>query len=119
MAYYGYNLNVKKMENVMTKLLLLAFMGAALMSMMTSAKAEEKAEGKRTVVIAVTGMTWGSCAKRVKKALTALQGVESVEIQIKEKLATVVVTKDGPKDEELIGALKKARYGGTIRKSES
>ena len=57
MAYYGYNLNVKKMENVMTKLLLLAFMGAALMSMMTSAKAEEKAEGKRTVVIAVTGMT--------------------------------------------------------------
>ena len=55
----------------------------------------------------------------MKKALTALQGVESVEIQIKEKLATVVVTKEGPKDEELIAALKKARYGGTIRKSES
>lgn len=41
--------------------------------------------------IRIEGMHCGNCTGRVEKALTALPGVESVEVSLEGKSATVVV----------------------------
>jgi len=55
----------------------------------------------------------------VTKALKALPGVESVKVDFKKKTATVVVkVKEGASDEDMIKALKKAKFGGSVAKEE-
>ena len=40
-------------------------------------------------VLNVVGMTCGSCAKRVDRALRAVPGVEEVEVRLRDKQAVV------------------------------
>jgi copper chaperone CopZ len=64
--------------------------------------------------ITVDGMTCAGCAKTVTKALTAVEGVESVVIDLKAKTATVTPKADKkPSPKDLWEAVEKAEYKPT------
>lgn len=79
-------------------------------------KAADKAAkpDAKAVVLTVDGMTCAGCAKTVTKALAAVEGVESVAVDMKAKTATVT-PKAGksPSAKALWEAVEKAEYKPT------
>jgi copper chaperone len=78
-------------------------------------KTEQPAKSEaKTTKLTVDGMTCAGCAKSVTKALTAVEGVESVVIDLKAKTATVT-PKAGkaPSQKALWEAVEKAEYKPT------
>ena len=79
------------------------------------AKAEKPAKADpKAVTLSVDGMTCAGCAKTVTKALSAVEGVESVAVDLKAK--TVTVTPKAGKSasgKELWEAVEKADYKPT------
>ena len=63
-----------------------------------------------TEVFAIEGMTCEVCASRVTSALKALPGVESVEVSLKDKKATVVGDSAPVPAEAVENAVSKAGY---------
>lgn len=79
------------------------------------AKVEKPAKADpKAVTLSVDGMTCAGCAKTVTKALSAVEGVESVAVDLKAKTATVT-PKAGksPSAKELWEAVEKADYKPT------
>lgn len=79
------------------------------------AKAEKPAKADpKAITVSVDGMTCAGCAKTVTKAISAVEGVESVVIDLKAKTATVM-PKAGksPSAKELWEAVEKAEYKPT------
>jgi copper chaperone len=79
------------------------------------AKAEKPAKADlKAVTLSVDGMTCAGCAKSVTKALSAVEGVESVAVDVKAKIA-VVTPKAGksPSAKDLWEAVEKAEYTPT------
>lgn len=79
------------------------------------AKAEKPAKADpKAVTLSVDGMTCAGCAKTVTKALSAVEGVESVAVDLKAKTATVT-PKAGksPSAKDLWEAVEKADYKPT------
>ncbi len=79
------------------------------------AKAEKPAKADpKAVTVSVDGMTCAGCAKSVTKALAAVEGVESVVLDLKAKTA-VVTPKAGksPSAKDLWEAVEKADYKPT------
>ena len=79
------------------------------------AKAEKPAKADpKAVTVSVDGMTCAGCAKSVTKALSAVEGVESVVLDLKAKTA-VVTPKAGksPSAKDLWEAVEKADYKPT------
>lgn len=94
------------------------FLYASSLALVKEKKEERKFEA-RTVMLNVTGMTCGGCPSSVKKALKALPGVEDVKVNFKNKTAIVTVKKKGgTSDDDLIKALKKAGFGGSVIKEK-
>jgi mercuric ion binding protein len=62
-----------------------------------------------TVTLAISGMTWGSCASTVQSALEAVKGVKEVNVSLENKEAVVKYDADVVKVEDLIKAVKNAR----------
>lgn len=64
-----------------------------------------------TVVLAVSKMTCGSCVKHVTKTLTAIDGVQNVDVSLEKGTATVTCDKAKKVDESmLVAAMVKAGY---------
>ncbi len=63
------------------------------------------------VELAVSGMTCGSCATRVQKALSRHQGVEDASVNFATKRATVQLDPDRVEIKDLVAAVAKAGYG--------
>lgn len=62
-----------------------------------------------TTTITADGIVCGGCANAVKRALSAVPGVQGVEVAVPEKRVTV--THDGRVDRSVIeGTLKKAGF---------
>lgn len=78
-------------------------------------KAEQPAKlDPKATQITVDGMTCAGCAKTVTKALTGVEGVESVVIDLKAKTATVTPKADKkPSPKDLWEAIEKAEYKPT------
>jgi copper chaperone len=78
-------------------------------------KAEQPAKlDPKATQISVDGMTCAGCAKTVTKALTAVEGVESVVIDLKATTATVTPKADKkPSPKDLWDAVEKADYKPT------
>lgn len=68
---------------------------------------------ERETVLNVVGMTCGSCAKRVDRALRGVAGVDEVEVRMREKQAVVRHPEGAVSGEALITALREAGYDGT------
>lgn len=68
-----------------------------------------KGETKMKKVIVIEGMACIHCANRVKDALIRMNGVESAEINLEDKTATVVLTEELP-DEEFKTVIEKSGY---------
>lgn len=60
--------------------------------------------------IAVKGMTCGSCAVAVKKALTQTKGVKSAEVSLEKNSATVVYDDTQVNEEQLREAINKTGF---------
>ena len=62
-------------------------------------KAEKKEVEKKEVVekakascnIFIKAMTWGGCRKKVKRALSKIEGIESYKIDAKTKIVSIVI----------------------------
>jgi copper chaperone len=79
------------------------------------AKAEKPSKADpKAITVGVDGMTCAGCAKTVTKAISAVEGVESVVIDLKAKTA-IVTPKAGklPSAKDLWEAVEKAEYKPT------
>ena len=65
--------------------------------------------GVKTVVAVVDGMMCNHCAGKVKDALTAIKGVYSVDVNLKEKTVTIVLEQTVT-DDLLFNAIERAGY---------
>ncbi len=65
-----------------------------------------------TTTVHVTGMTCGHCVAAVTQELTALDGVQEVQVElVTDGASTVTVTSDGPlADDALRAAIDEAGY---------
>lgn len=61
-------------------------------------------------VLEIGGMTCGHCRERVEKALAALPGVRSVEVDLEGERARVRRTGDEPDERVLVQAVHDAGY---------
>ncbi|HEY4668988.1 MAG TPA: heavy metal translocating P-type ATPase, partial [Tepidiformaceae bacterium] len=62
-----------------------------------------------SVTLDITGMTCASCVRRVERALSKVEGVETASVNFAAETARVTLAKDLPV-ETLIGAVEKAGY---------
>ncbi len=60
--------------------------------------------------LSITGMTCGHCKKAVEEALTTVQGVESVEVDLTQASASIVGNADLA---TLIAAVEEEGYGAS------
>ncbi len=67
-----------------------------------------------SIELAVEGMTCGSCANAVRKALTRLPGVGHVGVDLAQGRATVVFSGEGNHLQEMLDALTEAGYKGKL-----
>lgn len=63
-----------------------------------------------TVQIPVSGMTCGSCAVAVKKALTSVAGVKKVDVSVEQNRATVVYEDSQANEKQLRDAINKTGF---------
>ena len=63
-----------------------------------------------TTEIAVSGMTCGSCAVAVKKALTAVEGVKKADVSAEQNRATVVYEDSRVTEKQLREAINKTGF---------
>ena len=66
------------------------------------------------VTIGVYGMTCGHCQKRVADAISSLEGVESVEVDLESESATVSFDPQKISLDDIKGAIQKAGYSTEI-----
>jgi Cu+-exporting ATPase len=73
--------------------------------------APDPVETAETIELHVTGMTCQGCARTVEKALTALGGVLTADVDLERGVATVAVNPEEVKAADLERAVTGARYG--------
>jgi len=64
--------------------------------------------------LSVEGMTCGSCANAVRKALTRVSGVGHVDVDLARGRATVASLDDGSHLQDMLDALTEAGYKGKL-----
>ncbi len=69
----------------------------------------------RTVTLDVSGMTCVTCPITVKKSLSRVDGVESVDVSFKDKQATVTFDDAKTTTEALTRATADAGFSSTVR----
>lgn len=63
------------------------------------------------IMLDVTGMTCKMCPKAVKKSISRVDGVEAVDVSLKDKKARVKYDADKTDVKEIIKAVEKVGYG--------
>jgi copper chaperone CopZ len=63
-----------------------------------------------TTQIPVSGMTCGSCAVAVRKALTSLEGVKKADVNVEQNKATVVYEDSQVTEKQLREAINKTGF---------
>ncbi len=64
-------------------------------------------------VLKIEGMMCEGCVKTVRESLEGLQGIESVDVNLKKGTATVV--HNGVSDETLVGAVVDAGFRASVK----
>lgn len=64
-------------------------------------------------VLKIEGMMCEGCVKTVRESLEELQGIESVDVNLKKGTATVV--HNGVSDETLVGAVVDAGFRASVK----
>lgn len=89
---------------------------AASMPLYPLAFGDEK-KGLMEVEISVQGMTCGGCAAKIKNAVKAVEGVVSVEVELKEEEVEVHAQK-GVDPQKLVAAVESAGYKAQLKEVE-
>jgi len=66
------------------------------------------------LVLSVSGMSCGHCVGRVEAALTNVAGVESVEVDLPSKSASVTFGDTRPSETDMVNALSRLGYTATM-----
>ncbi len=66
--------------------------------------------GEATATVKVKGMTCGSCAVTVKKALTSIRGVKRAHVSLEKGLATALYDDTQVNEEQLRAAINKTGF---------
>ena len=77
-----------------------------------------EAVSQHKVVMSIEGMTCKLCTVAVKKSLSKVEGVHTVEVSLKEKKAWLTID-ESVTDETLVKAVQKAGYKGKVIKRET
>ena len=78
---------------------------------------EGEKKGLMEVEISVQGMTCGGCAAKIKNAVKAIEGVVSVEVELKEEEVEVHAQK-GVDPQKLVAAVESAGYKAQLKEVE-
>lgn len=70
-----------------------------------------------TRIINIEGMTCGGCVKSVHSAVTPLEGVQSVDVNLEDNLATVTFDAANVTAEEIAQAIEDAGFDATVANS--
>ena len=65
---------------------------------------------RRETTLTVDKMTCGACARHVRSALNALDGIESIDVDVQRAKVRVTHDADVAAPEELVAALENAGY---------
>ncbi len=87
----------------MKKIMLLVFLSLFLVA------------SEKTIVIEVKGMTCPLCTTAVKKSLKKIKGVKKAKVKLNTKKATVLYDDKIVTKKELLNAIKRVGYKGTIK----
>ena len=68
---------------------------------------------RQTVTLSVTGMTCAACPTTIKKAMNKVEGVDNIEVNLKEKKALVTFDDARTNVNALLEATKNAGYPST------
>ncbi len=68
----------------------------------------------KTVTLSVPGMTCAACPITVKKALTKVEGVENIKVDLEEKKALVTFDDAKTNVQALLEATKNAGYSSVV-----
>ena len=77
----------------------------------------DEKNGLMEVEISVQGMTCGGCAAKIKNAVKAVEGVVSVEVELKEEEVEVHAQK-GVDPQKLVAAVESAGYKAQLKEVE-
>ena len=73
----------------------------------------------QTVRLSVQGMTCATCAQRIEKALSRVEGVASAQVNLASEVATVAFTPGVAEIPSLIGAVERAGYEASRAPSDT
>ncbi len=83
-----------------------------------SAFGQEK--GPQVVSLSIEGMSCGSCAGKIDKALKGVDGVQDVTVSVEDKSATVVLAQHtATSAENLAKVVTEAGYKASVKKSDA
>ncbi|MBM4168101.1 MAG: hypothetical protein FJ215_02940 [Ignavibacteria bacterium] len=86
---------------------------------MMSVAAFGQDKNTHTVSLSIEGMTCGSCASKVDKALKGVEGVKDVAVSVEDKSATIVLAQNtAVSADNLAKVVTEAGYKASVKKSE-
>lgn len=91
------------------------FVALGLAAVLACCKCTAAHAASRTVTLDVTGMTCVTCPITVKKALSRVDGVEAVDVDFKQKRATVAFDDAKTTADALTHATADAGFPSTVR----
>ena len=71
------------------------------------------------VTLAIGGMTCASCVGRVERSLGKVTGVDTAQVNLATETATVAFDPEAVSTDDLLGAVTRAGYTGTLRHPET
>lgn len=100
--------------------ILMAAVLAVLVGFGTSDLSAEDSESSQVVTSTfhVSGMTCGGCEVGVRRVVTKLEGVESVEASYEEEQAVVTYNQDKVTPEQIVEAIKTLGYEAELQRNE-
>jgi copper chaperone CopZ len=73
---------------------------------------------RKTITLAVSGMTCGNCQRHVEEALASVPGVRAARVDLAAGRATVAFDADAPPTDRLVDAIRDAGYDARIATTE-
>lgn len=72
----------------------------------------------KTIKIKVTGMTCAGCAGHITKALNAMDGIESIELEYPGDIATIHFDSEKTNSDQIIASIVKTGYNAKLIANE-
>lgn len=92
----------------------------ALLCLLVSVAAVGQDKSTQTISLAIEGMSCGSCAGKIDKALKGVDGVQDVKVSVEGGSATIILAANTKTSaDNLVNAVTEAGYKASVKKFEA